>query len=194
MAACVIYAHSSNYCITILRHYSLCPRIKSFFSALTAYVCSSCWVCIAVTHKWSFLHMEHFIRPIIHADKVVQCTVSSHNQQLSRDREGVHSSQDREPCLQHAKASFNHHPQWGMPIIEQLLWGTRLSVRTPKLLGMVACGLVWGEECTAYCVPWVNEVVWSCNTSDNHCQLMLPNTTIFKWQESKNCKGSPYNH
>ena len=124
--------------------------------------------------------MEHFIHPVIHADKVVQCTASSHNQPLSRQAEWVHSSQDREPRLQHAKASFNYHPQWGMPIIEQLLWGTRLPVRTSKLLGMVACGLVWGEECTAYCVLRVNEVVRSCNTSDNHCQLMLPNTAIFK--------------
>ena len=113
------------------------------------------------THKWSFPHMEHFIHPIILADKVVQCTTSNHNQSLSRDRERVHSSQDWEPRLQHTKVSFNYHPQWGMPIIEQLLWGTRLPVRTSKLLGMVVCGLVCGEECTAYCVPRVNEVVQS---------------------------------
>ena len=105
--------------------------------------------------------MEHFIRPVIHADKVVQCTASNHNQPLSRDREGVHSSQDREPRLQHAKASFNYHSQRGMPIIEQLLWGTRLPVCISKLLGTVVCGLVWGEECTAYYVPRVNEVVQS---------------------------------
>ena len=182
MVACVICPHNNNYRITILRHRLLCPSIKSFFSAPTAYACNSRYGCVAVAHKWSFPHMEHFIRPIIHADKVVQCTASGHNQPLSRKGEGVHFIQDREPCLQHAKASFNHHSQWQMPIIEQLLWGSRLPVRTPKLLGMVACRLMWGEECNAYCVPRVNEVVQSCDKSNNHWQLMLPNTTIFKWQ------------
>ena len=142
MVAYVICPHSSSYRIMILWQSSLCSSIKSFFSAPTAYACSSRYGCVTVTHKWSFPHMEHFIRSVIHADKVVQCTASGHNQPLSREGEGVHFIQDWEPHLQHAKASFNHHPQWRMPIIEQLLWGSRLPIRTLKLLGMVACGLV----------------------------------------------------
>ena len=53
----------------------------------------------------------HFIRPVIHADKVVQCTASGHNQQLSREGEGVHFIEDWEPHLQYVKASFNYYLQ-----------------------------------------------------------------------------------
>ena len=109
--ACVICPHSNSYRIMILLHCSLCPSIKSFFNAPTAYACSSRYGCVTVTHKLSFPHMEHFIRLVIHVDKVVQCTISGYNQPLSRKGEGVHFIQDWEPRLQHTKASFNHHPQ-----------------------------------------------------------------------------------